>query len=214
MRSAADFSDVHPEQQRRHVFGEARRAVGGDRHSSRKAGVLRRVENRFGRRRRRDVGEPYDGIDRVVCGGIWTAAQHGERVDAVRPGEMPVERAIGVDRADNVSAHVAELHAVADLVVRVDRVGEPLARMVEAEVGHVADVHHVAGCELVEDEIAALLARLAGGRCGLSDLHGDPGRRVAVECGAAHAVELLFHAGAEVDETELVLRESATAPAV
>jgi hypothetical protein len=60
---------------------------------------------------------------------------------AVAPHELTIERAVGIDRADDVGAHVAQLNAVPDLVARVDRVREPLPGVVEVEVRDVADVH-------------------------------------------------------------------------
>ncbi len=189
--------------------------------------MCRRVEDGLLHGGRRDVGEGDDRVDGVTRGRIDAAAEHGERVEAVRPNEVPIQRPIRVDGTHDIGLHVAQLNAVADGVARVDRVRQPIAAVVEAELGDVADVHRFAVGEVVEQEIRALGAAGRGvtargssaasrgavrciarrsGRSFRRRLNREPGRLVAVERVASHAVEFFLLTRREIDQRELVLR--------
>ncbi len=218
---------VNSEIDRRQVFGEPRRTIHRDRHVFRELGVCRRVEHGLLRSRRRNAGERDDRVDRVTSGRIDAAAEHGERVEAVRPDEVPIQRPIRVDGTHDVGLHVAQLNAVADRVARVDRVRQPIAAVVKSELGDVADVHRLAVGEVVEQQIRALgTAGRRGGTRGSSTasrgavrrvacrsgrsfrrrLNREPGRLVAVERVASHAVEFFLLTRREIDQRQLVLR--------
>ena len=84
-RSLLRFADA--EEHRREIVGDARRALGGDFHSRRKIGVLRRIEDDLLRRRKRQAREAHDREQRVARERVHLAAKHGERQSAVGPRE-------------------------------------------------------------------------------------------------------------------------------
>ena len=105
-----------------------------------------------------------------------------ERRQRVGPGQAAVRRALGgVDAAHGAARHVTQLHAVAQLVGRVDGVGQPATALVERELAHVAHVEHRGGAELVQHQVAA--ARRPRGTAG-----GTVGGTAACGRGATGAV--------------------------
>ena len=132
------------------------------------------------------------------------------------------ERVAAVERRHGAGRHVAELQAVAGLVLRVDGEREQLAVLAEREVAHVADVELHAFREVAQDQIGAArplgapppaararaaraaagragaAARAAAGRVGAVALQRDPARRLAREGEAPDLRVLLLLAGREV----------------
>jgi hypothetical protein len=70
------------------------------------------------------------------------------------------------------------LDSVSDLVARVDRVRQPIARIVEAELRDVADVDGFTARETIQNEIRSLGPAIRGSSSAASaTASGGPGRR-------------------------------------
>ena len=118
--------------------------------------------------------EAQNREQRVARKRVDLSAKHGDRQSAVDPREAAIERAIRIDRANDVRAKVAKLHAVPDLIARVDRVCETFARIVEAEFRDVANVDRVARRQAVENEVSPIHS--TGRRSRAAAPHLDPPR--------------------------------------
>ncbi len=171
---------------------------------------------------------PSNGVALVAQRAIVGPLEHGEAVAFLRPHEPFVARVAVVEDCHRSAAHVAQLHAVADLVLRVDRPRQQVAVLREGEVSDVADAELLPARELAQDEIGAARAigrcagRTAGRLWGATraaafgrasgagclrrlTLESDPGRRVAREREAADARILALLARREIDDCHAAL---------
>ena len=94
--------------------------------------MLRRIENGL---LRRTIGvegrQRHDRKERIARHRIDLSAQHADGIDAVDPGEPPIERALRVIRSGDIGLHVPDQHAVADHVRRLRRPRQERSVIVE-----------------------------------------------------------------------------------
>jgi hypothetical protein len=149
-----------------------------------------------------------DAIELVFQRLVVETFKNGEGVAFLVPGDAFVGRFGAIEGYDRTRGHIAELQTVAGFFRSVNGKCEEAARLVEGELADVADVEFVAGGKLVEEEVAAL--PFGGGRFFVLRVSGvfvqsDPAAAFTAEGEGFYFVKILFLAGGEVDESDLVV---------
>ena len=214
-----------------HLLQPAWRALGAHFHAvgqCRRAAVPHRDHLLRRRANTRDRSGGPRGVDRRAVDRALEIREGGK---AVGPRQAAVQRLAGVDRFHGTTREITQLHAVAQLVARVDGVAEPAAFVVEREVAHVAHVEAGVGAQLVQQQVGAFhacrtaadrIAAHAGGagarqttttttaaaatttavRFRRVGLHRHPLGRITAERKATDLVELARLAGGEIHQAE------------
>ena len=130
------------------VVGPRRAAEGHDARTGGEAGRRGRVVTYHLAERR--PGEEH--LRRPFVAVVGRAAQDGQVVGVLAPGEAAIDRGCRVEDPQRSRFGVVELDAVPGLVVGADGEREQGALLLPGELGHVAERRVLAGCEMPNDE--------------------------------------------------------------
>src|SRR5437868_1794764 len=217
---------TNAEEHRAEIICYPRRSISAHPQTGGKVRATGSVEDDLLLCRAADAGKRDDAIHRVLGRRVWLAAQNGKRGSAVRPRETAIQRLIAVEGAHDVGTQIAQLHAISDLVARIDGVCQKIARLVEREIADVSDVDHAARRERDDKKVRAFDAarrrrrsaprptspasrctvRRAARRLGAVAVERDHLRLVAGEREAANLVELGLLTSRQIEDGNLVLR--------
>src|SRR5690606_13862610 len=130
---------LHAKEDTAPVLGPAERTVLDDALFGQRSGELVGLEGVSLGAPARRVAPGDDRVALAVARGVAYDPEIGEVVGGIAPDERAEPGRVGLERAQRAGRRVVDLHAVAELVLRVDDHGQDAAVVAPGELGDVAE---------------------------------------------------------------------------